>query len=81
MNRTLGHRGQLLAQARAEHLLLATIGLTILRERDRVRARDKRLSFWPDEVRCNLAAPVWQGCQYRSRRLMLGSVIIRDALF
>ncbi|MFC0813355.1 tyrosine-type recombinase/integrase [Paracoccus panacisoli] len=81
VNRTLGHLGQLLAQARAEGLPVAPIDLTMLRERDRVRARDKRLSFSPDEVRRIFAAPVWQGCHSEGRRRVPGSVIIRDPLY
>lgn len=81
VNRTLRHLGQILAQARAEGLPVAPIDLTILRERDRVRARDKRMSFSPDEVRRIFAAPVWQGCQSSSRRRSPGKVIIRDALY
>ncbi|WP_146113093.1 site-specific integrase [Paracoccus yeei] len=81
VNRTLGHLGQLLAQARAEGLPVAPIDLTMLRERDRVRARDKRLSFSPAEVRRIFAAPVWQGCQSSRRRRSPGKVIIRDALY
>lgn len=60
---------------------MAPIDLTILRERDRVRARDKQLSFSPDEVRRIFAAPVWQGCQSESRRRVPASLIIRDALY
>lgn len=81
VNRTLGHLGQILAQARAEGLPVAPIDLTMLRERDRVRARDKRLSFSPDEVRRIFSAPVWQGCQSPRRRRSSGKVIIRDALY
>lgn len=81
VNRTLGHLGQILAQARAEGLLVAPIDLTMLRERDRVRARDMRLSFSPDEVRRIFAAPVWQGCHSEGRRRLPGTEIIRDALY
>lgn len=82
INRNLGYLQQFFRQGRSEGLEVSqTIDIGLLRVKETMRDRDKRIPYTESEVLTIFQNPVWHGSKSAKRQRFPGTVLCKNSLF